>query len=67
MALKSKKIIKNLFDIFMLEPVLLPKDYQVIEKSKEVEQARRISDYIAGMTDRYAILQYKSLFAMDVF
>ena len=48
----------------MHDPVLLPPDYQ--EPSGDVhKQARKIADYIAGMTDRYAFKEYRRLFAMD--
>jgi dGTPase len=30
-----------------------------------VAQARRVADYIAGMTDRYAMREYRKLFAVD--
>ena len=40
------------------------RDYQ--DKSGDVgKQARKIADYIAGMTDRYAIREHRRLFSLD--
>jgi dGTPase len=46
----------------MEEPVLLPPDYVISDKTK---QARKIADYIAGMTDRYAMREHRRLFFVD--
>ena len=58
---KAKRIVTNLFDAFMDEPRLLPPDYVVDEGG--ALQAVRIADYIAGMTDRYAMKEHVRLFA----
>jgi dGTPase len=64
MTAKARRIVRELFDAFMAETILLPPDYQV--KSGDVMlQARKIADYIAGMTDRYAIREHKRLFSVD--
>jgi len=44
--------------------VLLPPDYQVASSDVH-KQARKIADYIAGMTDRYAIREHKRIFSLD--
>ncbi|PWF21810.1 deoxyguanosinetriphosphate triphosphohydrolase [Corticimicrobacter populi] len=61
MTRKARTIIRELFMAFVDDPRLLPPDYQRADK---VEQLRAISDYIAGMTDRYAISEHKRLFQM---
>lgn len=53
---KSAKLIKDLFDVFYAHPELLPPAYQ--KKVKGQGAPRVIADYIAGMTDRYAQLEY---------
>ena len=64
MRVKASGIVRELFDAFMNDPVLLPPDYQ--DKSGDVhKQARKIADYIAGMTDRYAIREHRRLFSLD--
>ena len=55
---------RELFDAFMADPVLLPPDYQVRRATRR-RQARKIADYIAGMTDRYAIREHRRIFSLD--
>ena len=64
MTSKARRIVTDLFGIFLSGPQLLPPDYQV-DGSDVIEQARRVADYIAGMTDRYAMREYRRLFAVD--
>ena len=64
MTSKAKRIVTDLFGIFMNGPQLLPPDYQ-IASGDVTEQARKVADYIAGMTDRYAMREYRRLFAVD--
>jgi dGTPase len=68
MTSKARRIVTELFESFMCEPSLLPPDYQ-LQKDEAVKQsssqARNIADYIAGMTDRYAIREHKRLFLID--
>lgn len=60
---KASRMIKQLFDAFLDEPRLLPPNYQTTENINI--QARKIADYIAGMTDRYAIKEHARLFSND--
>jgi len=62
MSNKARRIIKALFEAFMEDPKLLPPQYQ--DKAQQ-DQARTIADYIAGMTDRYAIKEYRHLFSVE--
>ena len=64
MTSKARRIVTDLFAIFMSEPQLLPDDYQLAGDDKNA-QARKVADYIAGMTDRYAMREYRRLFAVD--
>ncbi len=64
MTSKAKRIVTDLFGIFMSEPQLLPPDYQQTSGDAPA-QARKVADYIAGMTDRYAMREYRRLFAVD--
>ncbi len=68
MTSKARRIITELFDAFMNEPALLSPDYQVASddaRQKEQIQARKVADYIAGMTDRYAMREHRRLFVVD--
>jgi len=63
MSSKARRVITDLFQAFMAEPGLLPPEFQ----SRAQENApRAIADYVAGMTDRYAIVEHRRLFAIDV-
>ncbi|MGL1832195.1 deoxyguanosinetriphosphate triphosphohydrolase [Rhodocyclaceae bacterium SMB388] len=58
---KARRIISDLFEAFMADPRLLPPQYQMRART---DKARAIADYIAGMTDRYAIKEHSRLFAV---
>ncbi len=62
MSSKASHIIKRLFDAFSVNARLLPEKYQYKFK---YEGYQAIADYIAGMTDRYAIREYQRLFAIS--
>jgi len=62
MANKAQRVVKGLFEAFTADPRLLPPAYQ----SREAQaQPRLIAHYIAGMTDRYALKEYRRLFVVD--
>jgi dGTPase len=68
MTSKARRIVAELFNAFMYEPALLSPDYQVIDRDPQRQQqlqARKVADYIAGMTDRYAMREHRRLFAVD--
>ena len=54
----AQHIIKTLFDYFTDKPKRIPKDFK---KDTTDEFERTVSDYIAGMTDRYAIQLYNKI------
>lgn len=58
---KARRIIEDLFGAFMSDARLLPPQYQ--SKARE-DKPRAIADYIAGMTDRYAMREHRRLFAV---
>ena len=62
MSNKAQHTVKMLFNIFSEDTQLLPLKYQ--EKSRE-NKYQAITDYIAGMTDRYAIREYRRLFTIE--
>jgi dGTPase len=64
MRVKASRIVRELFEAFMTDPVLLPFDYQMAAGDAH-KQARKIADYIAGMTDRYAIREHRRIFSLD--
>ena len=62
MSNKAQHAIEMLFNAFSSDTQLLPPEYQ-IKYHQDGHQA--IADYIAGMTDRYAIREYRRLFAIE--
>jgi dGTPase len=67
MTNKAHTVIRSLFELFMARPELLPTEHHAAAgnlqaQSGEAGRARAVADYIAGMTDRYAILEYQRLF-----
>jgi dGTPase len=62
MTAKARRIIGDLFQAFMDDPRLLPPQFNPLLKSV---RARSVADYVAGMTDRYAIREHRRLFAVE--
>ncbi len=60
MAVKAERIITDLFQAYHAEPTILPPHVQSITDERGLE--RTIGDYIAGMTDRYAIEEHQKIF-----
>ena len=68
MAMKAQRIVKDLFEAFFNTPRSLPHDVQrrIEERGGgESERARLVADYVAGMTDRFAIAEHGRLFDVD--
>jgi len=63
MSAKASRIVSELFAVFINDAGLMPIEFQI--KDDQREQARAVSDYIAGMTDRYAIREYQRLFTVS--
>ncbi len=63
MSAKAQRIIRDLFAVFMADGRLLP--FQSPETQTDAGRARVVADYIAGMTDRYAIREHKRIFAVE--
>jgi dGTPase len=68
MGFRAQQIIRRLFDAFNNDPYLLPLEAQLEVQRLQAQlggdagRARAVADYIAGMTDRYAIAEYEQLF-----
>ncbi|HWZ64467.1 MAG TPA: deoxyguanosinetriphosphate triphosphohydrolase [Steroidobacteraceae bacterium] len=67
MTAKARRVVRELFDAFFADVTLMPPEHR--EQALRAEavqpgagQARTVADYIAGMTDRYAILEHQRLF-----
>jgi dGTPase len=67
MTSKARRVVGALFEAFLGEPALMPDEHRATGARLESAQgiagrARAVADYIAGMTDRYAILEHRRLF-----
>ncbi|CAG0982079.1 dGTPase [Methylophilaceae bacterium] len=62
MSAKANRIITELFTAFAGDIGLMPDEFQEYAAN---HQARAVADYIAGMTDRYAIREYQRLFSVS--
>ncbi len=67
MTTKAKRVLKELFSAFFHDVDLLPKEHLDAAVRAEEDRgtsgrARAVADYLAGMTDRYAILEHRRLF-----
>jgi dGTPase len=62
MSAKAERIITELFNAFMQNLALMPEEHQIAAKA---DQPRAVADYIAGMTDRFAIREHRRLFAIE--
>jgi dGTPase len=67
MTNKANTVIRSMFEAFFARPELLPDEHFQAARDMESEsgengRARAVADYIAGMTDRYAIVEHERLF-----
>ena len=68
---QARRILAELFGLFMKEPDVLPDEWLQRAEAKFAQdgdpgQARVVCDYIAGMTDRFAIEEHRKLFNLDI-
>ncbi len=67
MTRKARIVVTDLFRAFMEDPLLLPDEHRATSQRLANEQgdagrARAVADYVAGMTDRYAISEHERIF-----
>jgi dGTPase len=67
MTMKARRVVQELFDAFFKDVTLMPSEHRDQALKSEsanpgAGRARTVADYIAGMTDRYAILEHQRLF-----
>jgi dGTPase len=61
MQTKAERFIAELFEAYMKEPDMLPRETR-LQLDENASRARVIADYIAGMTDRYALDEWQKLY-----
>jgi dGTPase len=67
MTTKARRVVRELFEALLADVHLMPEEHQQAARRMEDElgpagRARAVADYIAGMTDRFAILEHQRLF-----
>ncbi len=63
----ARRIVKSLFELFFSEPDALPPEWRERYEGRDSQgRARVVCDYIAGMTDRYAMREYRRLFGVEI-
>jgi dGTPase len=63
---RARRVVRDLFEAYLDDPKLLPQNWRDdAVKDDPARLARRVCDFIAGMTDRYALDQHKRLFDLD--
>lgn len=68
MNTKAKKVIVDLFNLYLEQPNLLDPQWSELVKRNDASQwARVVADFIAGMTDRFALRQHRKLFDITTF
>ncbi|MBM3601825.1 MAG: deoxyguanosinetriphosphate triphosphohydrolase [Alphaproteobacteria bacterium] len=66
MTSKARRVVRELFELFLAEPECLPTDWQAACGGLgTVATARVVADYIAGMTDRFALAEHRRLFELQ--
>ena len=64
---QARRILAELFGLFMAEPDVLPSEWYARSQNRDdAGRARVVCDYIAGMTDRFAIEEHRKLFHLDL-
>jgi len=67
MTNKANTVVRGLFETFFARPELMPTEHfeaahDMESQHGEAGRARAVADYIAGMTDRFAIMEYERIF-----
>ena len=64
---QARRVLSQLFALFMAEPEVMPPEWGAPALTEDrTRRSRAVCDYIAGMTDRYAIEVHQKLFSLDL-
>src|SRR5207249_3185893 len=62
MSSKARRVVRELFQLFLAEPECLPAEWRALAGDDTPHTARVVADYLAGMTDRFALDEHRRLF-----
>ncbi len=66
MSAKARRVVHDLFALYLAEPQALPHEWRRLAAGPDEPQTARVAaDYLAGMTDRFALDEHHRLFAPD--
>ena len=63
---KAAKLVRQLYEHYLLHVELLPKEYLTMMEQRDEQVEQIVCDYVAGMTDNYAIRKYSECFIPNV-
>jgi dGTPase len=64
---EAKRVVAGLFEALTADPALLPPDWQAACRSpRDMVTSGVVRDYIAGMTDRFALEEHKRIFHTQI-
>ena len=67
MSSKARRVIRDLFGLYLAEPECLPGEWRSLAAGRDDPRTARVAaDYLAGMTDRYALDEHHRLFDTDI-
>ena len=59
----AERIVLDLFDAYFADPAIMPEGWrEVLVHAEDRIKARHVADFLAGMTDTYAIKEHRRLF-----
>ena len=63
---RAQTVVMELYQAFLADPALLPPDWGRACVAGDMMSGQVIRDYIAGMTDRYALAEYNRVFRTEI-
>ncbi len=64
---QARRVLHEMFALFLAEPEVLPGEWaELVAGADKADGARLVCDYIAGMTDRFAIEEHRRMFNLDI-
>ncbi|MGH6956056.1 MAG: deoxyguanosinetriphosphate triphosphohydrolase [Caulobacteraceae bacterium] len=63
---QARRIVADIFQLYLAEPEAMPEDWgERAAAADEAARARIVCDYVAGMTDRFAVEEHRKLFQLE--
>jgi dGTPase len=63
---RAQEVVTELYRAFLADPALLPPDWATACRAGDAMAGQVVRDYIAGMTDRYALAEYNRVFRTEI-